>query len=260
MPSPTPTRRDQTREKILQAAIGEFSEHGLAGARISAIAQAAGVNKALLYYYFTDKEALYIAALEDVAAKVAAETMSVLALECSAGERMLRFTLQHFDRILARQGFQALMQQEMIRFRLGQSNAMGIIAKRAFEPMFSRVQQTVEEGIRTGELCSVDWLQILYSALGANVFYFLSAPMMQLMLPRDLFAPEEISGRRRAAIEFLGHALFTDRRRGAHLAKTVLASNPMPEFARPVTPGTLLAGSGNPASPTAPRAGGKKTA
>ena len=253
-----PSRSDRTRERILQAAIVEFSEHGLAGARISAIAAAAHVNKALLYYYFTDKEALYIAALEEVAAKVAGQAMAVLQLDCSAGERMLRFTLQHFDRILSQQGFQALMQQEMIRFRLGQSHAMGIIVRRAFEPMFSRVQQIAEEGIRTGELCPVDWMQIIYAALGANVFYFLSAPMLQLMFPRDPLAPDEIVARRTAAIEFLGHALFTDREHGTRLAHSVLASMPMPEIARRDVPGTLLAGTNHTGSPAGPHPGGKK--
>lgn len=255
MSAQPPTRRDRTREKILHAAIGEFSEHGLAGARISAIAQAANVNKALLYYYFTDKEAMYTAALEEVAAKVAGQAMAVLDLDCSAGERMLRFALQHFDRILSQQGFQALMQQEMIRYRLGQSHAMGIIAKRAFEPTFSRVQQIAEEGIRTGELCPVDWTQMLYSALGANVFYFLSAPMMQMMFARDLFDPEEVAARRTSAIQFLGQALFTDRSRGAQIAKSVLAAMPIPEFDRRGVPGTLLAEGGKTAGP---RAGGKK--
>ena len=56
-------RADQTRDRILHAAIREFSEHGLAGARTGAIASEAQVNKALLYYYFRDKEALYAAAL-----------------------------------------------------------------------------------------------------------------------------------------------------------------------------------------------------
>ena len=64
------SRADQSRDRILHAAIREFSEHGLAGARTGAIAAAARVNKALLYYYFRDKEALYVASLEEVAGKV----------------------------------------------------------------------------------------------------------------------------------------------------------------------------------------------
>lgn len=229
MQSQVQSRADLTRQKILQAAIREFSEHGLAGARISAIAAAADVNKALLYYYFADKEAIYTAALEQVAGAVAVRALAVLELDCSPGERLLRFALQHFDRILGQQDFQALMQQEMIRFRQGETTAIGVIAQKAFEPMFACVQATVEDGIRNGELCDVDWMQMIYAALGANVFYFLSAPMFRLISPADPLAPVAVAARRTSAIVFLGQALFADRERGARLAAEVLTSTPMPE-------------------------------
>ena len=226
-------RADQTRERILHAAIREFSEHGLAGARTSAIAAAARVNKALLYYYFRDKEALYTAALEDVAGKVAGDAIAVLQLECSPGERILRFALQHFDRIFSHHGFQALMQQEMVRFRAGKSNAMRIIAAKGFEPMWDIALSTVRHGIESRELCDVDTMQMMYAALGANVFYFLSAPMVRLIASIDPLEPSALVARRSAAIEFLGQSIFTDRRRGARLAKAVLAAMPIPENALP---------------------------
>jgi TetR/AcrR family transcriptional regulator len=59
-------RSDQTRHRILEAAVKEFSAQGLAGARTDSIARSAKVNKALLYYYFKSKESLYIASIEDM--------------------------------------------------------------------------------------------------------------------------------------------------------------------------------------------------
>jgi AcrR family transcriptional regulator len=50
---------ERTRERILDAAVVEFGEHGFAGARISAIAGRAGVNEQLISYYFDSKEGLY---------------------------------------------------------------------------------------------------------------------------------------------------------------------------------------------------------
>ena len=224
---------DRSRDRILQAAIHEFSEHGLAGARTSAIAAAAEVNKALLYYYFRDKEALYTAALQEVAGKVAGDAIATLELDCSPGERLLRFALQHFDRILSRRGFQALMQQEMVRYHQGHSSAMRVIAKSAFEPMWDRALALVQQGIDSGELCRVDPMQMMYAALGANVFYFLSAPMVRLLAHADPLEPEAIAARRTAAIEFLGQTLFSDRRHGARLAHHVLAATPIPSFSVP---------------------------
>lgn len=53
------TKSELTREKILTAALHEFSLHGLAGARVDNIAETAGVNKAMIYYHFESKEALF---------------------------------------------------------------------------------------------------------------------------------------------------------------------------------------------------------
>src|SRR4051794_31942021 len=55
---------ERTRERILDAALVEFGEHGFAGARIGAIARRAGANQQLISYYFDGKEGLYRALLE----------------------------------------------------------------------------------------------------------------------------------------------------------------------------------------------------
>jgi len=54
------------RSRILDAAEQAFADSGLAGARVAAIVDAAGVNKATLYYYFESKQVLYEAVLERV--------------------------------------------------------------------------------------------------------------------------------------------------------------------------------------------------
>jgi AcrR family transcriptional regulator len=53
-----------TKERILAAALAEFSAHGIAGARVDRIAQAARCNKNLIYIYFTDKETLFTTVLQ----------------------------------------------------------------------------------------------------------------------------------------------------------------------------------------------------
>ena len=222
-------RADRTRQNILNAAIREFSVHGLAGARTDAIAESAKVNKALLYYYFKSKSGLYAAALEEASAAVVERALSVLDPARSAGDRLLRTALNHFDRILTQRDFQSLMQQEMVRLRRGQGESVPLLAKQVFKPLMEKLQQVVHEGIETGELCPVDWLQVVYSALGANVFYFLSAPMVRLTLSFDPLDNTAIESRRKAAVQFLGNALFVDRAHGANLAKRVLADMPTPK-------------------------------
>jgi hypothetical protein len=66
---------------------------------------------------------------------------------------------------------------------------------------------------------------------GANVFYFLSAPMMELALPFEPFDPKALKQRREIAVHFLGTTLFTDRSAGIRLADRILRAMPMPRVA-----------------------------
>jgi TetR/AcrR family transcriptional regulator len=229
MSDPQNRRADVTRKAILRAAIREFSAHGLAGARTDAIAASAKVNKALLYYYFKSKTALYTAAIEEVSSTAAERALAALDPKHSAGERLLRTALNHFDRILTQRDFQNLMQQEMVRMRRGESETMPAMVESVFKPLLRKLEEAIHEGIEKGELCQMDWLQVVYSTLGANVLYFLSAPMMRLVLPFDPFTRAAIEARRKTAVQFLSSALFVDRAHGARLAKRVLAEMPMPK-------------------------------
>ena len=90
-------------------------------------------------------------------------------------------------------------------------------------------QAMVREGIESGELIHADWMQIHLAALGANVFYFLSAPVWRILLHTDPSHRRLSPRRRKAIVEFLGQAIFIDRQHGAELAARVLADTPMPE-------------------------------
>jgi TetR/AcrR family transcriptional regulator len=223
-------RSAETRNRILEAALGEFAALGFAGARTERIAAAAGVNKALLYYYFESKEKLYASALELSAQRIRDSSMAVFLSSGTPGERIVRTTLNHFDRIIGQQEFQSMMQQEMIRLHKGESDAISIIIKRVFAPMMSMYQALVREGIAAGELIDVDWMQMHLSTVGANVFYFMSAPIWRKVTPLDPLDPDVLKQRREEIVHFLGQAIFIDRQHGAEVAARVLADSPMPEI------------------------------
>jgi TetR/AcrR family transcriptional regulator len=221
--------KDRAKHKILQAAILHFGRKGLAGARTDEIAQAAGVNKALLYYYYKSKSNLYAAALQEIGNKVMGSALEALETGRTPGESILRLALNHFDRILTQSEFQNLFQQEMMRLRRGDTSSPPVLIGSVFSPLLDKASQVIRRGIRSGEICKIDWLQIIYSGLGANVFYFLSAPMMRLALPFEPLSQENLKKRRRAAIEFLGLALFRDRQQGSRTARQVLRDMPWPK-------------------------------
>ena len=224
-------RPAETRCRILEAALKEFADNGLAGARTETIAAAAGVNKALLYYYFESKEKLYAATLEMIAERIRERSMAVIQRGASPGERVLRAVLDHFDRILTQREFHSLMQQEMIRLHKGEEGGqLPILAKRIFAPLHERFMGLMREGMEAGEIIDVDWRQVMLASIGGNVFYFLSAPMWSMTETFEPFAVESLKARRIAIVEFLGQAIFMDRKRGAEMAATVLADTPMPEL------------------------------
>lgn len=102
--APRKTRKnnpEKTRENILQAAISEFVQQGLAGARVDAIAERTQTSKRMIYYYFTSKEQLYVEVLEKVYGDIRG-TEAQLRLEeltpIDGIRRLVEFTFDHHDR------------------------------------------------------------------------------------------------------------------------------------------------------------------
>src|ERR1700691_198864 len=108
-------RPEESRASILQAAVGEFAEHGVGGARTDAIARAAHVNKALLYYYFKDKDALYEAVLDHVFSGLRARVMPVLESDLAPRQKMLEYLGAYFDYIAANPQFPRVVQGGWMR-------------------------------------------------------------------------------------------------------------------------------------------------
>ena len=92
---------EKTREDILQAAITEFVQQGLAGARVDAIAERTATSKRMIYYYFGSKEQLYVEVLVKLYGDIR-RTEHSLDLESLPAElairRLVEFTFDHHDR------------------------------------------------------------------------------------------------------------------------------------------------------------------
>ena len=141
-------RPEESRTAILQAAIREFAREGVAGARTDAIARAAKVNKALLYYYFHDKDALYGAALDHVFQERNKYLMPVLAENVPPAEKILRFVGAFFDFLAEHPSHREMVQREL--FNVPGRAHMQRIVKLYMRPMFEEMTKVVREGIVTG--------------------------------------------------------------------------------------------------------------
>jgi TetR/AcrR family transcriptional regulator len=199
---------EESRAAILQAAAQEFAKHGIAGARTDAIARAAKVNKALLYYYFTDKETLYGAVLDNAFSGMKTNIFKVLDSDLPAREKIMAYAGAYFDFIASNQIYPKLMQREMMRAREGQSDHIDRLVKTYLQPIFRRVGELLHRGIAEGEFRKVDPAHFVPSMVAMIVFYFSSAPVMQKIVRFNPLAPQRIAERRAAVLDFIAAALF----------------------------------------------------
>ncbi len=201
----------ESRAAILQAAATEFAEHGIAGARTDAIARAAKVNKALLYYYFQDKETLYGAVLDHAFTGMRASVFRVLDSDLPPREKILAYVGAYFDFIASNQIYPKLMQREMMRAREGDSVHIDRLVKTYFKPIYQRVGELLHKGIAEGEFRKVDPAHFVPSMISMIVFYFSSAPVMRRIVHFNPLTPQRIAERRAAVLDFISAALFLPR-------------------------------------------------
>jgi AcrR family transcriptional regulator len=199
---------EESRAAILRAAAQEFAEHGIAGARTDTIARQARVNKALLYYYFKDKETLYGAVLDSAFSGLKNTVFLVLDSDLPPREKMMTYVGAYFDFIASNQLYPRLMQREMMRAREGQSQHIDKVIKNYIQPIFRRVSELIRNGILEGEFRAVNPAHFVPSMVAMIVFYFSSAPMMQKIVGFNPLSPERIAERRAAVLDFVSAALF----------------------------------------------------
>jgi len=200
----------ETQAAILSAAVQEFAEQGMAGARTDSIARAAHVNKALLYYYFKDKENLYRAALDHVFSQLSGQLLEVLGRDSSPGEKIRAYVGAHFDFVASHLHYRNLVQGEIVRSGHG-SPHLQRVAKRYFYPLFTGLGEVIRAGISAGEFRAVEPLHFVPSMVAVVVFYFTSAPVMRAVTGCDPLSPERLAEHRAAVLDFISTALFRHR-------------------------------------------------
>ena len=224
--NPVPVRGSRrqpeaSRSTILAAALVEFAGEGLAGARMDAIAASAGVNKALLYYYFRSKDELYAAVLEEFFQRLQARISRALDSGASAGERVLLYARAHFDSVAESLHYARLFQAEMMSAGREGSPHLSHIVDRYIKPISLRVLGVLQQGIAVGEFRELDPAQFAPTMAATIVWYFVVSPVVRRLRPGDPYSPRAIAERRAAVLDFIAAALFVDRKAGMKLAAQI---------------------------------------
>jgi TetR/AcrR family transcriptional regulator len=204
----TPQRRNPaaTRQKLLAAARREFAANGLAGARVDEIAARAGVNKQLVYHYFGDKDALYLAVLEWVYEEIRAQERT-LNLEGLPPERAIRKLIESsFDHLAAHPDFIVLLNDEN---RGGARHVRGSRRLEAMHsPLVSLVDTILKQGVREGAFRrGVDPVHLYISIAGLSYFFFSNTPTLSAIFGTDLRSPSAKRARRKHVVDLVLGAL-----------------------------------------------------
>jgi TetR/AcrR family transcriptional regulator len=203
-PTHRQARSDKTRAAILTAAERVFAESGLAGARTDAIAATAGVNKALLYYYFQSKERLYEAVVENHLLEFNRAVLDVLTAPGSPRTILLRYVNLHFDFVSARHRQARLFHQLMT----SGGQPMQRLVRKHFAPRSRALHQLLARGMREGDFRRVDPFHISVSIVGLIVFYFSAAQVLQLLGHTDAYSDANLKRRKQEVLDFIRYGLF----------------------------------------------------
>ena len=197
-------RRDPAgnQERILSAATQEFARHGLGGARVDRIAQRAGANKRMLYYYYGNKEALFLAVLESRYAHIrrAEQGLHLGDLEPAEGvRRLIAFTWNYY---LKHPEFLTLLNSENLHRARHLKRSRDIAAMHS--PLIALLRDLLQRGERAGKFRKgVDPVQLYISIAALGYFYLSNRHTLSTIFERDLLAPREKSARLRHMVELV---------------------------------------------------------
>ncbi|MDB5958311.1 TetR/AcrR family transcriptional regulator [Ramlibacter sp.] len=188
---------DRSQSTILAAARDEFAEHGLGGARVDRIAERAGLNKRLIYYYFEDKEKLFQAVLEHAYRDIRTEELKLRLLEldpATAVRRLMEFTWNYY---LAHPEFITLLNSANLHKarHLDESETARALNSPVIETLAGVLERGRREGVFRG---GVDPVHLYVSIAGLAYFYLSNSYTLSAIFGRDLLAP-------RARAERLSH-------------------------------------------------------
>jgi TetR/AcrR family transcriptional regulator len=201
-------RRDPaaTQKKLLTAARREFAGRGLAGARVDDIAERAGVNKQLVYHYFGDKDALYLAVLEWVYEEIRTHERQ-LNLEGLPPQTAIRKLIESsFDYLAAHPDFIQLLNDE------NRSGARHVRGSRRLEamhsPLINLVAKILGEGVKTGTFRrGISPVHLYISIAGLSYFFLSNTPTLSAIFGKDFSSRTAKQARRRHVVDLVMQSL-----------------------------------------------------
>ena len=183
----------ETKEKILGAAFSVFLKNGKAGARMQEIADEAGVNKALLHYYFRSKDKIYFAVLKNVVKKIIMNILKNLDLNSGLREIIKKLIFGQINTINNnKQVFQFLMGEVWMNpdeVKAAFRETIKLLDRSALMVIMERIN----EAVLRKEIREIDPFQLIINIFSLDIFFAILSPI--------LFDMTDFSEKKRMVIE-----------------------------------------------------------
>ena len=202
-----------TEQRILEAAHAVFVRRGTAGARMQEIAAEAGVNQALLHYYFRSKEQLARAAFERAGSQLMPAIVRVMGSEAAIEEKVARVValeIEHLSRAPYLPGYiigEVAHHPERAR-QLIATMTHGLTPAEIRPRVFGVLKRQIAARVAAGEMRPITPESFMVNLVSLCIFPFAARPMLQAMLGLDEAGFARFIARRRTdLVEFFRGAL-----------------------------------------------------
>ena len=176
-------RDNKTEKIILQAAEEEFLLKGFAGARTTEIAQKAGVNHAMLHYYFNTKEQLFEQVMTDKITLFRDSVASVFEQsDLPVLQQIMEAMSRHFDFVRQNPLLPRFILNEISVRPEYIENIKSKLLPLASN-VFSKLQHSLDEASARGEICQINALTLMLDIVSLNLFVFIAHPIITQMQP-----------------------------------------------------------------------------
>ena len=169
-----------TKEAILAAAFAEFSEQGLAGARVDRIAATAGVNKAMLYYHFSSKQNLYHEAIRHHVIAASSQLSEMFDNDMPIEEVLHRTAAQYTRIFSSNPEFVRILLRELAEPKSEIIPRIADLLVQSNLPI--RLRQRFNQEMSAGRWKELDVKQIIATFITLNLGYFLLRPLVSRVL------------------------------------------------------------------------------
>jgi TetR/AcrR family transcriptional regulator len=170
-------------QRILAAARQEFCERGLDGARMQAIADRAGVNKALVHYYFRSKEKLFEVIIHDIVSAIWGKIHNDLDTPSPAADfrSVIRSVVSEYVRTFAAQPEIPMILMRQLINRDENFNLVAQSVLKAIGDGPSRIFSLFQREAAAGRIKKVDPIQLIMSIMGMIMVTFISRPIVEVL-------------------------------------------------------------------------------